>query len=616
MSKRCYYEVLEVERTADDGALKTSFRKLAMKWHPDRNPGDNDSEHRFKEINEAYDILKDPQRRAAYDRFGHAAFEQGGGGTHGFGSDFGSAFSDIFEGIFGMGGARQRGTGRERGSDLRFNMQITLEEAYKGKTAQVRLPTSVTCEVCSGTGAKAGTKPKVCATCGGHGKIRHSQGFFTLERTCNACHGRGQVIENPCPSCAGSGRTTKERTLSVNIPAGVEDGTRIRLAGEGEAGLRGGPSGDLYIFLSLATHAFFQRDSADLHCRVPISMVTAALGGEFEVPTIDGSQDACENSERHAVRAALPVAGQGHAGAPLQAGRRHVCPGDGRNAAEPDQTAARAVGRVREAVVARNPAGILGFLHQSQGLLRNRDRAGLVPGLTHPLSGFTDYVTVLRRPGGVPKPMPIQALQLLEKKIERQIRLFETRKGIRLDDEVRFIRSWFERPLTMGAISPSGKLLARTMASYVDPSIPGPVIELGPGTGPVTEALVEQGVDPSRLVLIEFNPDFCRLLRTRYPDATVIRGDAYSLRRMLGSMLEQPAAAIVSGLPLVTKPLKTRVRLIREAFRLMQPNAPFVQFTYAVMPPIPKALTGVSTEASERIWMNVPPARVWVYRKD
>ena len=212
--------------------------------------------------------------------------------------------------------------------------------------------------------------------------------------------------------------------------------------------------------------------------------------------------------------------------------------------------------------------------------------------------------------------MPIQALQVLEKKIERQIRLFEMKNGIRLDDEVRFIRSWFEKPLTMGAISPSGKLLARTMASYVDPSVPGPVIELGPGTGPVTEALVEQGVDPSRLVLVEFNPDFCRLLRMRYPDATVIRGDAYSLRRMLGSMLEQPAAAIVSGLPLVTKPLKTRVRLIREAFRLMQPNAPFVQFTYAVMPPIPKALTGVSTEASERIWMNVPPARVWVYRKD
>ena len=292
MAKRCYYETLEVERTADDGVLKTSFRKLAMKWHPDRNPGDKDCEHQFKEINEAYDVLKDPQKRAAYDRFGHAAFEQGGmgGGAHGFGADFGSAFSDIFEGIFGMGGGRQRGTGRERGADLRFNMEITLEEAFNGKTAQVRLPTSVTCEVCSGTGAKAGTKPKACATCGGHGKIRHAQGFFTLERTCGVCHGLGQLIEHPCPSCSGSGRTTRERTLSVNIPPGVEDGTRIRLGGEGEAGLRGGPSGDLYIFLSIATHAFFQRDSADLHCRVPISMVTAALGGEFEVPTIDGGK--------------------------------------------------------------------------------------------------------------------------------------------------------------------------------------------------------------------------------------------------------------------------------------------------------------------------------------
>lgn len=212
--------------------------------------------------------------------------------------------------------------------------------------------------------------------------------------------------------------------------------------------------------------------------------------------------------------------------------------------------------------------------------------------------------------------MPLQAFQVLEKKLERQIRLFEMRNGIRLDDEVRFIRSWIERPLTMGAVTPSGKVLARTMAGYVDPSIPGPVIELGPGTGPVTEALVEQGVDPSRLVLLEFNPEFCRLLRNRYPDATVIRGDAYALHRVVSGMLSQPAAAIVSGLPLVTKPLKTRVRLIREAFRLMQPGAPFVQFTYAVVPPIPKSLIGVSTEASERIWMNVPPARVWVYRKD
>jgi phosphatidylethanolamine/phosphatidyl-N-methylethanolamine N-methyltransferase len=212
--------------------------------------------------------------------------------------------------------------------------------------------------------------------------------------------------------------------------------------------------------------------------------------------------------------------------------------------------------------------------------------------------------------------MPIQALQVLEKKIERQIRLFELRNGIRLDDEVRFIRSWIEKPLSIGAVTPSGKVLARTMAGFVDPSVPGPVIELGPGTGPVTEALVEQGVDPSRLVLVEYNPEFCRLLRARYPDATVIRGDAYALHRTFGSMLKEPAAAIVSGLPLVTKPLKTRVRLIREAFRLMQPNAPFVQFTYAVMPPIPKKLAGVSSEASERIWMNVPPARVWVYRKD
>jgi len=211
--------------------------------------------------------------------------------------------------------------------------------------------------------------------------------------------------------------------------------------------------------------------------------------------------------------------------------------------------------------------------------------------------------------------MPLQALQVLEKKIERRIRLFEMKNGIRLDDEVRFIRSWIERPLTMGAISPSGRVLARTMANYVDPSVPGPVIELGPGTGPVTEALVAQGIDPSRLVLVEFNPDFCRLLRARYPEATVIRGDAYSLRRTLGDMLSQPAAAVVSGLPLVTKPLKTRVRLIHEAFRLMQPGAPFVQFTYAVMPPIPKSLTGVSTQASERIWLNVPPARVWVYRR-
>jgi molecular chaperone DnaJ len=290
MSKRCYYETLGVSRTVSEVELKGAYRKLAMQWHPDRNPGDKDCEHKFKEINEAYDVLKDGDRRAAYDRFGHAAFENGNGaGAAGFSADFGSAFSDIFEGIFGMAGAR-RASGRERGADLRYNMEITLEEAYAGKTAEVRIPTSVTCETCSGTGAKPGSKPKVCPHCGGAGKIRHAQGFFTLERTCSGCQGRGQVIEDPCKSCSGSGRVTRERTLSVNIPAGVEDGTRIRLAGEGEAGLRGGPSGDLYIFLSLASHDLFQRDGADLHCRVPVSMVTAALGGEFEVPTIEGAK--------------------------------------------------------------------------------------------------------------------------------------------------------------------------------------------------------------------------------------------------------------------------------------------------------------------------------------
>ena len=292
MSKRDYYEVLGVSRTCGEAELKSAFRKLAMQHHPDRNPGNAECEHRFKEINEAYDVLKDGDKRAAYDRFGHAAFEHGGmGGGHGFGADFAHSFADIFDDLFGMGGGRRgRTQGRERGSDLRYNMEISLEEAYAGKTAQIRIPTSVICESCSGTGAKAGSKPKSCATCGGAGKVRHAQGFFTLERTCPACHGQGQVIENPCPSCAGAGRITRERTLSVNIPAGVEDGTRIRLAGEGEAGLRGGPAGDLYIFLSLAPHEFFQRDGADLHCRVPISMVTAALGGDFEVPSIDGSQ--------------------------------------------------------------------------------------------------------------------------------------------------------------------------------------------------------------------------------------------------------------------------------------------------------------------------------------
>src|SRR6478735_2033491 len=268
MSKRDYYEVLGVTRTCTEVELKAAFRKAAMQHHPDRNPNDKDCEVRFKECNEAYEVLKDADKRAAYDRFGHAAFEQGnGGGARGFGSDFGSAFSDIFEGIFGMAGGQRGQGGRERGADLRYNMEITLEDAFGGKAAEIRIPTSVTCETCSGSGAKAGSKPKACPHCGGAGRVRHAQGFFTLERTCPGCHGRGQVIEDPCNSCSGSGRVTRERTLSVNIPPG-----------------------DLYIFLSLASHPFFQRDGADLHCRVPISMVTAALGGEFEVPTIEKGQ--------------------------------------------------------------------------------------------------------------------------------------------------------------------------------------------------------------------------------------------------------------------------------------------------------------------------------------
>src|ERR1700675_1912637 len=293
MAKRCYYESLSVERTATDGDIKAAFRKQAMQCHPDRHPGDQSAEHRFKEINEAYEVLKDPDKRAAYDRYGHAAFEHGmGGGAAGFGSEFATTFSDIFDDLFGMGGGgrRGRGSGRERGADLRYNMEISLQDAYVGKAAQIRIPTSVTCEACSGSGAKGGTKPKTCQMCGGQGKVRHAQGFFTLERTCPNCQGRGQSIDSPCASCSGSGRVTRERTLSVNIPAGVEDGTRIRLASEGEAGVRGGPPGDLYIFLSIGSHPFFQREGADLHCRVPVSMVTAAMGGEFEVPTIDGGK--------------------------------------------------------------------------------------------------------------------------------------------------------------------------------------------------------------------------------------------------------------------------------------------------------------------------------------
>ncbi|MBX3577771.1 MAG: molecular chaperone DnaJ [Rhizobiaceae bacterium] len=289
MVKADFYQTLGVDKGADDKALKSAFRKLAMECHPDRNPGDSKAEQRFKEINEAYETLKDPQKRAAYDRFGHAAFENGGMGGFSNGFAGGGGFADIFEDFFGDVMGRRRGQ-NNRGADLRYNMEITLEEAYSGKTAQIRVPASMACSECHGSGAKPGTQPTTCPTCSGSGKVRHAQGFFSIERTCHQCQGRGQVIKDPCPKCAGQGRVTEERSLSVNIPAGIEDGTRIRLANEGEAGLRGGPSGDLYIFLSVRPHEFFQRDGADLYCKAPISMTTAALGGSFEVASLDGTQ--------------------------------------------------------------------------------------------------------------------------------------------------------------------------------------------------------------------------------------------------------------------------------------------------------------------------------------
>ena len=289
MSKRDYYEILGVSKTASEAELKSAFRKLAMQCHPDRHPGDTAAEAKFKELNEAYQVLSDGQKRGAYDRYGHQAFEQGGGGGN---PDFSDFMSDIFDSFFGdarRGGPRSA-NGRERGADLRYNLEIGLEDAFAGKNASIRVPTSIACEVCSGTGAKPGSKSRQCPTCGGHGKVRANQGFFSVERTCPTCAGRGEIIDDPCKNCQGAGRVTRDRTLSVNIPAGVEDGTRIRLAGEGEAGLRGGPAGDLYIFLSIQPHAIFQRDGADLFCRVPIGLVQAALGGEIEVPTLTGEQ--------------------------------------------------------------------------------------------------------------------------------------------------------------------------------------------------------------------------------------------------------------------------------------------------------------------------------------
>ena len=297
MSKRDYYEVLGVARDADAKAIKSAYRKLAMQYHPDRNPGDADAEAKFKEVGEAYAILSDDDKRAAYDRMGHAAFQNGGPGAGGFGGGqgpFGSAdFADIFEQVFGdaFGGARRRGrSGPARGADLRYDMEVTLEEAFHGKDTTIRVPTTITCERCGGDGAEPGTGVTTCDTCNGAGRIRRTQGFFTMEQTCPTCGGRGQYVETPCRECDGVGRVRKTRELKVQIPAGVEDGMRVRLPGEGEAGARGGPRGDLYIFVSVRPHEIFERDGPNLYCRAPVPMTTAALGGTIEAPTIDGGR--------------------------------------------------------------------------------------------------------------------------------------------------------------------------------------------------------------------------------------------------------------------------------------------------------------------------------------
>jgi len=298
MAKRDYYDILGVSKGASADEIKKGYRTKAKELHPDRNKDNPDSEAKFKEANEAYEVLKDGEKKAAYDRFGHAAFEGGGGGRPGGGgfgggnADFSSAFSDVFDDLFGnfAGGQRGGGNRASRGSDLRYNLRISLEEAFSGLQKTINVPTSVACDNCKGTGAEGGSEPTSCPTCSGMGKVRAQQGFFTVERTCPTCSGLGQIIKNPCKSCQGAGRVEKDRALSVNIPAGVETGTRIRLAGEGEAGMRGGPSGDLYIFIEVADHALFQREGTNVFCRVPVSMAKAALGGSIEVPTIDGGR--------------------------------------------------------------------------------------------------------------------------------------------------------------------------------------------------------------------------------------------------------------------------------------------------------------------------------------
>ena len=290
MSKRDYYEILGVNKDANDDEIKKAYRKLAMKFHPDRNPDNPKAEEHFKEAKEAYEILSDASKRSAYDQYGHAGVDQqaGMGGAGGFGGGFADAFGDIFGDIFGGGGGRGGRSNVYRGADLRYNLEISLEEAARGTETKIRIPTMAECDSCHGSGAKPGTSVKTCSTCHGSGSVQMRQGFFSVQQTCPHCHGSGKVIANPCPSCQGAGRVKQYKTLAVKIPAGVDEGDRIRLSGEGEAGVNGGPPGDLYVVIQIRAHTVFQRDHNDLHCEMPISFTTAALGGEIEIPTLDG----------------------------------------------------------------------------------------------------------------------------------------------------------------------------------------------------------------------------------------------------------------------------------------------------------------------------------------
>jgi molecular chaperone DnaJ len=288
MSKRDYYEILGVSKSTDEKDIKKAYRRVAMKFHPDRNPDDPDADAKFKEATEAYDVLMDPEKRAAYDRFGHAGVDPSmGGGAGGFGGgNFSDIFGDVFGDIFG-GGGRSRG-GPQRGSDLRYTLDISLEDAVRGTTVEIRVPSLSTCEKCDGSGARKGSSPTTCGTCGGAGQVRMQQGFFQVQQTCPSCRGRGKTISDPCTACRGQGRVEKTRTLSVKVPPGVDTGDRIRLSGEGEAGPEGGPPGDLFVQMSVRAHNIFERDGKNLYCEVPITFVDAALGGELEVPTLDG----------------------------------------------------------------------------------------------------------------------------------------------------------------------------------------------------------------------------------------------------------------------------------------------------------------------------------------